>query len=93
MQNVCCFGIAYRLINKVEEEWLMIVENIPQNEKLTLFLDYYFQQLMENQNVTIEMKYVNNHRRRTNKADEVWNSQPNSITRKQHPEVFFRYRK
>jgi len=33
----------------------MIVENVPQNEKLTLFLDYYFKQLMENQNVPIEM--------------------------------------
>jgi len=33
----------------------MIMKYVPQNEKLTLFLDYYVQQLMENQDVPIEM--------------------------------------
>jgi hypothetical protein len=41
-----CAGLAYLLINKVEEVWLMIFENVSQNEKLTLLLDYYIQQLM-----------------------------------------------
>jgi len=40
-----CAALAYLLITKVEEVWLMILENVPQNEKLTLFLDYYIQQL------------------------------------------------
>jgi len=44
------------------------MENVPLNEKLTLFLYYYFQQLMENQNVPIKMWNINNHRLRTNKA-------------------------
>ena len=35
-----CAALAYQLINKVGEEWFMILENVPQNEKLTLFLDY-----------------------------------------------------
>jgi len=65
MQNVCWFGIP--TYNKVQEEWLTIMENVPLNEKLTLFY-YYFQQLMENQNVPIEMWNINNHRLRTNKA-------------------------
>jgi len=29
------------------------MENVPQNKKLTLFLDYHVQQWMENQNVPI----------------------------------------
>jgi hypothetical protein len=50
------------------------MENVPLSEKVNLFLDYYFQQLMENQNVPIEIWNVNKHPLRTNKADEGWNS-------------------
>ena len=67
------------------------MENVPLNEKLTLFY-YYFQQLMENQNVTIEMWNGNNLRLRTNKAVEGWNYKPNSIIGKQQP-VFLQVQK
>ena len=50
------------LINKVEEGRQMMMENVPQNRKLTLFLDYYVQQLLENRNVPTEMWNVNKHR-------------------------------
>jgi hypothetical protein len=49
-----CVALPYLLISKVGA-WFIIMKNVPQNEKLTLFLDYYVQQLMENQNVPIEM--------------------------------------
>jgi len=49
-----CVALAYLLISKVRA-WFMIMKYVPQNEKLTLFLDYYVQQLMENQDVPIEM--------------------------------------
>ena len=65
----------------------MIVENAPQKEKLTLFLDYYFQQSMENQNVSIEMWNINKHRHRINNAIEGWNSKLNCIMWKQQPNV------
>jgi hypothetical protein len=74
-----CAVLAHLLINKVEESWLMIVENAPQKEKLTLFLDYYFQQSMENQNVCVEMWNINENRHRTNSAVEGWNSKLNCI--------------
>jgi hypothetical protein len=64
-------ALAYQLINKVEEEWLMIMENVPLSEKVTLFLVYYFQQLMENQNVPIEMWNLNKHRKGTTKQSRV----------------------
>jgi hypothetical protein len=35
------------------------MENVPQNEKLTLFLDYYVQQLLGNRNVPSEMGNIN----------------------------------
>jgi hypothetical protein len=39
-----CAALGQLLIRKVEERWLMIMKNVLQNEKLTLFLDYYIQQ-------------------------------------------------
>jgi hypothetical protein len=82
-----CAVLAHLLISKVEESWLMIVENDTQKEKVTLFLDYYFQQSMENQNVSIEMWNINEHRHRTNNAVEGWYSKLNSIICKQQSNV------
>jgi hypothetical protein len=76
------------LINKVEENRLMIMENVPQNGELTLFLYYCFQQLLENRNVPIEMWNVNKHRHRTNSVFRVWDSKLNSIAGKQQTFVF-----
>jgi hypothetical protein len=56
-----CAALAHLLSNEVEEGWLMITETVPQNEKITSLLDYFVEQLMENQNVPIEVG--NNHRR------------------------------
>jgi hypothetical protein len=88
-----CAALAYVLINKVEEGWLMILENVPQNEKLTLFLDYYIQQLMENQNIPIEMWNINKHRHRTSNAVEGGNSKLNSTIGKQQTNVFLQLQK
>jgi hypothetical protein len=83
-----CVVLAYLPIDKVEEVWLMIMESVPQNEILTLFLDYFVEQWMENQNVPIEMWNIHQYRHRTNNAVEGWNSKLNSIIGKQHPNVF-----
>jgi nitrogen fixation protein len=37
-----CAALAYLLNNKVEEGWLMTLENVPQNDKLTLFIDCHY---------------------------------------------------
>jgi len=37
-----CAALAHLPIKKVEEDWLMMVKNVPHNEKLTSFLDYFF---------------------------------------------------
>jgi len=65
-----CAALAHLLINKAAEIRLMIMENISQNEKLTLFINYYAQQWMENQNVPIEMWNTKKRRYRSNNAVE-----------------------
>ena len=64
------------------------MENIPQNEKLTLFIDYNVQQWMENQNVPIEMWNTNKHQHTSNSALEGWNSNLSNIIGKQQPNLF-----
>jgi hypothetical protein len=83
-----CAALAHLTIDNIEEARLMITESVLQNEKLTLFLDYFVQQILENQNVPIQMWNINRHRHGTNSAAEGWNSKLNSIIRKQQPNVF-----
>jgi hypothetical protein len=82
-----CAALAYQPIDKVEEGWLMIMESVQENEKLTLFLDYFVEKWMENQNVPIEMWNIQQHRHRTNNAVAGWNSKLNSIIGNQQPNV------
>lgn len=63
-------------------------ENVPKNEKLTVFLDDLVEHWMKNKNVPIELWNINKYRRSTNNADEVWNSKLSNIIGKQQPDVF-----
>jgi hypothetical protein len=58
-----------------------------------LFLDYYVQELMQNQNVPIEMWNTNKHRHRTDSAVEGLISKPKSIMGGQQPYIFLRVQK
>jgi len=71
----------------------MIMENVPKNEKLTLFLDYFVEQWIESQNVPIEMWNINKHGYRTNNAVDGWNCKLSSIVGKQQPTVFLQVQK
>ena len=86
-------ALAHEPINKVEEVWLRIMENVPHNDKLTLFLVYCAQQLMENHNVLIEMWNTNNNRRRTDSTVDGWNCELNSIIGRRKPNVFLQIHK
>ena len=88
-----CAALAYPPISEEEEDWLKIVENVPQSEKVIWFRDYYIQQLMENRNVPVEIRNINKHWHRTNNAVEAWNSKLNSIIGKQQPGVFLQVQK
>jgi hypothetical protein len=82
-----CAASAYLPISKVEEGWLIIMEHVPQNEKLILFLHYFVEQWMENQNVSIDMWNINKHWHWIDSAVEGWNSKLNNIIGKQQPNV------
>jgi hypothetical protein len=80
-------ALTHLPIKKVEEGWLMVMKSVPQNEKVTLFLDYFVEQRMGNQNVPIEMWNINNHRHTTDSAIEGANFKLNSIIGGQQPNM------
>ena len=53
-------ALANVYISKAEDVWLMIMGNVPLKLKLILFLDYFIEQWMENQNAaSIHRIYIN----------------------------------
>jgi hypothetical protein len=56
-----CAALAYLPINTVVDSWLMITENVPQNENSMLFLHYFVEQWLKKSNVPIEMWNINKH--------------------------------
>jgi hypothetical protein len=88
-----CAALAYLSMNRVEESWLLIMENVQQNEKLNLFLDYFVKQWLENQNVPIEVWNINKNQHRTNNAIKCWNSKLAGFVGKQQRNVFLQVQK
>jgi len=75
-----CAVLAHLLTSQVQERRLMIMENLPQNEKCPLFHHYFVYRWMENQNVPVDTWNINKHRHRTSRAVEGWNYKLNSVT-------------
>jgi hypothetical protein len=86
LQNACCFGKPTYQPNR--RRFANDHANVQQNEKLTLFIDYFVRQKIANQNVPIEIWNTIKFRHRINKTDEGWNSKLNSIIGKQQSNVF-----
>ena len=75
--------------DKVEEAFLQIMENIPNNDKLKRFTDYFVEQWMDNPSVPLQLWNVYGQRHRTNNPVESWNSQLNRIIDIKQPNVQF----
>ena len=80
-------ALVHRLISKAEEVWLMIMENVPQKGKVTLFLD------LSSNGWRNRTWNINKHRHRTNNAVEGWNSNLNSVIGRQQANVFLQVQK
>ena len=83
--NFILLALAYLPIDKVEESWLMNMENVLKNKKLTLFLDYFIEQLTKNQHILVVICNVSMHWHRAVRAVEGWNSTLNRITGNRRP--------
>jgi len=61
------------------------MENVLKNKKLTLFLDYFIEQLTKNQHILVVICNVSMHWHRAVRAVEGWNSTLNRITGNRRP--------
>ncbi|KAF0759758.1 MULE domain-containing protein [Aphis craccivora] len=87
-----CSALALIPLQDIDEGWLIIMENSPDNEKLKLFHDYFVEQWLEN---TIISKYIWNcfqKRHRTNNIVEGWNSRLNKQLNRPRPTFLALYK-
>lgn len=82
-----CAALAYLPPEQVEDGWLIIMEDVPQDEKVLAFIDYFVNQWMDNPNIPIQMWNVLGQRHRTNNVVEGFNSKLNSMVGRKSPTV------
>jgi len=72
-----CSALALIPLQDIDEGWLIIMENSPNNEKLKLFHDYFVEQWLENEIMSKNIWNCYQKRHRTNNVVEGWNSRLN----------------
>ncbi|XP_035208214.1 uncharacterized protein LOC118182940 [Stegodyphus dumicola] len=82
-----CASLAYIPAECVDDGWLCIQESSPRNARLEAFYDYFVEQWLENDVVTIQMWNCNEKLHRTNNIVEGWHHKLNSVIRKIHPKT------
>ena len=84
------FSALYLLpVEKVEEAFLQMMENVLTNDSLERFINYSVEQWMDNTSVPIQLWNVYGLRHRINNPVESWNSQLNRIIFIKQPNVQF----
>lgn len=89
VRDICrmCSALAYLPLEFINDAWLYIMSICPKNEKLQLFVDYFVNQWMDNDNIPIELWNVHGQRHRTNNAVEGWNGKLNRAIAVKQPNV------
>lgn len=83
-----CAALAYIPPDDVEDGFLKIMETTPSLPKLKEFYDYFVNEWLENENISISMWNVYKQRHRSNNAVEGWNHRLNVLLNKPHPNVY-----
>lgn len=81
-----CAALAHVKKEDVEDAWLHIMEDAPQNEKITKFNDYFVAQWLENPSVQL-MWNVHGVRHRTINLAEAWHKRLNNKMGKRKPKL------
>jgi len=74
-----CSALAHIPISNIDESWIIIMSNTPDNDKLPLFNDYFIEQLLENPIISRGILKYHKRGHRTNNIVECWNSKLNKI--------------
>jgi len=80
-----CSALAHIPIDDIDEGWIIIMTNTPDNDKLQIFYDYFIEQWLENPIISRSVWNCYQRRHRTNNIVEGWNSKLNKILNKPQP--------
>ncbi|KAE9544242.1 hypothetical protein AGLY_001421 [Aphis glycines] len=80
-----CSALAYIPFDDIDEGWIIIMTNTPDNDKLQIFYDYFIEQWLENPIISRSVWYCYQRRHRINNIVEGWNSKLNKILNKPQP--------
>lgn len=82
-----CAALAFLRPEDVPDGWLEIHSRVPDNEKLSGFLDYFVERWMENEEVPVELWSCYNRRHRTTNSVEGWHNKINTELGRPNPRV------
>lgn len=87
-----CSALALIPLQDIDEGWLIIMENSPDNEKLKLFHDYFVEQWLENTIISKDIWNCFQKRHRTNNIVEGWDSRLNKQFNRPRPTFLALYK-
>ncbi|KAL4085447.1 hypothetical protein QTP88_027305 [Uroleucon formosanum] len=74
--RMCC-ALAHIPIDDIDESWIIVMTNTPDNDKLQIFYDYFIEQWLENPIISRNVWNCYQRRHRINNIVEGWNSKLN----------------
>lgn len=82
-----CAALAFLKIEDVQDGWVEIHSQAPQNPKLSAFFDYFVEQWLENDEMPIDLWNCHGRRHRTTNAVEGWHHKVNNLLGRPNPKI------
>jgi len=83
-----CGAMAYLPLDKIDDAWLTIQSNAPDDEKLAEFNDYFVENWLDSATISKEMWNCNHEKHRTNNIAEGWNHKLKTLVGRSHPSIW-----
>jgi len=83
-----CGAMAYLPLDKIDDAWLIIQSNAPDDVKLSEFNDYFVENWLDSATISKEMWNCYNENHRTNNIVEGWNHKFKTLVGRSHPSIW-----
>ncbi|XP_022172471.1 uncharacterized protein LOC111035242 [Myzus persicae] len=80
--------MAYLPLDKIDDAWLIIQSNAPDDVKLAEFNDYFVENWLDSATISKEMWNCHNEKHRTNNIVEGWNHKFKTLVGRSHPSIW-----
>jgi len=83
-----CGAMAYLPLDKIDEAWLIIQSNAPDDEKLNEFNNYFVENWLDSTTFSKKMWNCHHEKYRTNNIIKVWNHKFKTMVGRSHPSIW-----